>query len=128
MVTALPALLACVLAQAAPEDIALGKGYAWQESPRYGGCTEDGDAVQLKDGKYNDAPGLFWLQAGAVGWQDTMPVVVTIDLGTVQPIAGVSYSTASDTDSYGWHLPADRSAADRYRIKALRLLERLGAE
>ena len=87
------------LAAAAGENIALGKSYVFQDAPRYAGCTDAGDAVQLSDGKHVAGPEIFWLQKEAVGWQDTMPVVITVDLGTVQPIAGAAYSTASDSDN-----------------------------
>lgn len=80
-------------------NIALGKPYTWEAAPRYGGCTDDGDTLQLTDGKFSSEPGLIWLQMSTVGWQDTTPIVFTVDLGKTEPIAGVGYSTASDSDT-----------------------------
>ncbi len=102
-VTVVLALLAIVFASAtacaSAENIAMGKTYTWEAAPRYAGCTDDADTTQLTDGKFSDGPEIMWLQKSTVGWQDTMPVVVTVDLGTIQPISGAGYSTASDSDN-----------------------------
>ncbi len=94
-------ILLCAISgiASAAENIALGKPYAWQDAPRYAGCTDPADTTQLTDGKFSDGPEIMWLQKSTVGWQDTMPVVVTVDLGAVQPISGAGYSTASDSDN-----------------------------
>jgi len=51
--------------------------------------------VQLTDGKL--VQGYFWAQQGTVGWHGYDRVAVTIDLGSVQPIAGIGYHTAAGT-------------------------------
>ena len=78
-------------------NIALGKAYTLDPAPNYGLCTEQGDAVQLTDGKYapGDAGSALWVLPACVGWQRRSPANITIDLGEVAPIAGVSYSTAA---------------------------------
>ncbi len=64
--------------------------------------TKDKNPAQLTDGEFagsvfdseNDTSSM-WVQKGALTWRvQTEPIVVTIDLGAVRPIAGVSYSTS----------------------------------
>ena len=81
-------------------NIALGKSYVLQPRPNYRYCTDPGDAVQLTDGEY--VKGYFWVQKGCVGWRKVSPVVITIDLGRVEPIAGLSFSTAAGTAGVYW--------------------------
>ena len=62
-----------------------------------------GDGVQLvTDGLYTE--GYFWTQLSTVGWQEKKPVIVTIDLGAVRPIRGVSFSTAGGFADVRWPL------------------------
>ncbi len=60
--------------------------------PNYGLCSDPGDAEQLTDGVYTE--GYFWVQKSTVGYAEKTPSMVTIDLGEVKPIRGVSYHTA----------------------------------
>ena len=80
-------------------NIALGKPYALGAPPNYGLCTDAGDATQLTDGAYTK--GLFWYEKSTVGWGGQR-VTVTIDLGAVQPICGVSYNTAAGAAEVSW--------------------------
>lgn len=75
------------------DNIALGKPYIVEPKPNYLLCTDDDDSVQLTDGIYMN--GKIWTQKGTVGWQSARPVIITIDLGKVEPICGVSYNTAA---------------------------------
>ena len=95
-------LLTASLLQAAAEpiNIALGRPYMWSVPPNYSPCTDPGNAIQLTDGKLVD--GYFWAQKGTVGWESYNHVSVTIDLGIVQPIAGVAYHTAAGTAGVKW--------------------------
>jgi hypothetical protein len=69
----------CLSASAAAENLALHKSYTMKPMPNYTLCTDDGDAVQLTDGK---APGCNWGYKSTVGWQlMEKPVDITIDLG-----------------------------------------------
>ena len=81
-------------------NIALGKPYTFAKKPNYGYCTDPGDATQLTDGEYS--VGYFWVQKSTVGWSRGWPLSVTVDLGRVEPIAGVSYSTAAGTAGVAW--------------------------
>ncbi len=86
------------------KNIALGKSYQLEPAPNYQYCTDSGDFNQLTDNQR--VTGLFWTQAGCVGWAGHSPVVITIDLQTNQPIAGVSFSTAAASVS-GVSWPAE---------------------
>ena len=74
-------------------NIALGRPYTHAPRATYPHCTEVGDATQLTDGLLT--VGYFWTQKGTVGWMRTGPVSLTIDLGEVQPIAGLSLRSAA---------------------------------
>ncbi len=74
------------------ENIALGAGYTIEPGPNYGLCSDPGDSEQLTDGVYTE--GFFWAQKSTVGYQEKTPSIVTLDLGAVKPIRGVSYHTA----------------------------------
>ena len=82
------------------ENMALGAGYTMQPAPNYEHCTDAPDSTQLTDGVYTE--GYFWTQASTVGWVRKRPVVVTLDLGAVKPIRGISFNTAAGTASVRW--------------------------
>jgi len=86
----------------AAENIALGKSYTLYPQPGYSHCTDAGDRVQLTDGKTTTA--YFWTQPGTVGWTSIRYATVTIDLGDVQPISGVSMTTAAGVAGVTWPL------------------------
>jgi len=81
-------------------NIALGKPYALSPRPGYSYCTDPDDTKQLTDGVRT--VGYFWTQKTTVGWQNAAPAIVSIDLQKVQPIAGVSYSTAAGVAGVAW--------------------------
>ena len=99
-------LAAAALLMAAPawtqENVALGASYTLDPPPNYAHSTDAGDGVQLTDGVYTE--GWFWTQLSTVGWQEKKPVIVTIDLGAVRPIRGVSFSTAGGSADVRWPL------------------------
>jgi hypothetical protein len=74
------------------KNIALGCRTTFDPGPNYGLCTDPDDSMQLTDGKFA-APG-FWTDKLAVGWSAASPYHISIDLGKVQPISGVMFSTA----------------------------------
>jgi len=82
------------------ENIARGCPYTMVPAPSYGLCTDPGDATQLTDGVYSE--GYFWAQPTTVGWQGVPLVLVTIDLGSTQPVSGISYNTAAGVAQVGW--------------------------
>jgi len=82
------------------ENIARGKPYQMKPSPNYGYCTDPGDRTQLTDGVYT--VGYFWTQKTTVGWVRARPVIITIDLGKVEPIRGVSFNTAAGVAGVTW--------------------------
>ena len=87
-------------ATAAGENLAKGRPYKVQPRPTYRYCTDPQDNRQLTDGFYTKD--YFWTQKSTVGWQHAKPVVVTIDLGQIQPIRGVSYNTAAGVAGVEW--------------------------
>ncbi|MCC6154029.1 MAG: hypothetical protein IT367_09740 [Candidatus Hydrogenedentes bacterium] len=99
---ALAALLAALSQafQAPSPNIAKGAPYTLQPAPNYTYCTEAGDATQLTDGIFTTEH--FWTQPSTVGWQNSRPVVIVIDLGADKPIRGVSYTTAAGVAGVYW--------------------------
>jgi len=87
-----------------PVNIALGKSVTFNKRANYGLTADPDDAIQLTDGKYgmNENAGPLWVQKSTVGWNNALPVIITIDLGSVQPISGVSYSTAAGVSGVMW--------------------------
>jgi len=98
------------MAQSQPLNLALGKTVAFSAPPNYSLSNDTDDIKQLTDGKYVSLGPLqkventraIWVQKGTVGWSKVMPVIITIDLGKVQPISGVSYSTAAGQSDVTW--------------------------
>ncbi len=84
------------------ENIALGASYTMEPGPNYGLCTDPGDYEQLTDGVYTE--GFFWAQTSTVGYQEKTPSIVTLDLGAVKPVRGVSYHTAGGFMDGSWPL------------------------
>jgi hypothetical protein len=82
------------------ENIAKGKKYLLDPGPSYKLCTDPGDRTQLTDGIYTE--GYFWTQASTVGWRNVNPATITIDLGAVEPICGVSFNTAAGVAGVRW--------------------------
>ena len=76
-----------------PVNIAAGKPASFGSNPNYDLCTDAEDTLQLTDGRFAGRP--VWVDKATVGWNNITPVVITIDLGSIQPISGASYSTAA---------------------------------
>lgn len=88
--------------QAQPKNVALGAKYTLWPQPNYSYCTDPGDRVQLTDGR--STTDYFWTQQGTVGWRSAHYAVITVDLGRVEPIGGVSLTTAAGTAGVTWPL------------------------
>ena len=80
-------------------NIALGASYTFDALPSYALCTDAGDATQLTDGVYTS--GYFWTQSSTVGWTNDHPLMV-LDLGSDQPIRGLSLNTAAGVAGVQW--------------------------
>ena len=96
--------LTTVLSVHAAANIARGRPYTFSQPPTYGLCTDAGDATDLTDGKRIAAKDVsFWGNKGCVGWGNgAQGVAITVDLGKVEPIAGVSYCTAAGSSDVIW--------------------------
>ena len=118
IVMTISSLLCCSLSADEPGhekpriNVALGKKYVFNKStqttaftPNYGHSMDEADATQLTDGKFTDTDGgnlLFWVQKSTVGWRKQPVVIFTLDLEQVEPISGLSYSTAGMPGNVGW--------------------------
>jgi hypothetical protein len=81
-------------------NMALGAKYTLWPAPNYVHCTDPDDNIQLTDGQTTTA--YFWTQTSTVGWSSAAYVVITIDLGKLQPISGVSFHTAAGVAGVTW--------------------------
>jgi len=72
-------------------NLAYQKTYTCTPTPNYS-TTIPGDAADLTDGIYTStASGVYWVNTGNVGWQvTTQGISINVDLGSIQPIRGVS--------------------------------------
>lgn len=80
------------------KNIARGKPYAFIGSPSLNETKDEGDAVQLTDGVYVPTDKFMWFYKEALAWPRPKPNRVSgviIDLGQVQTIGGMSFSTDS---------------------------------
>ncbi len=84
------------------ENIALGASYTMEPAPNYEHCTDAADVTQLTDGVYDQTAESLWTQLSTVGWVRVKPVILTLDLGTVRPIRGISFHTAAGASSVKW--------------------------
>ena len=82
------------------ENLARGASYTLDPAPNYQHCTDPDDRTQLTDGAYSQ--GYFWVQPSTVGWNSARPVIITLDLGAVKPIGGVSFNTAAGVAGVEW--------------------------
>lgn len=88
----LAGIAAPMFAQAPAENIALNKKYTISKQPNYKLCTDEGDAVQLTDGKF--AKGTIWVDKATVGWYYRAPVAITVDLEKTAVIGKAIVKTA----------------------------------
>ncbi|NOZ22074.1 MAG: hypothetical protein GXP25_13410 [Planctomycetes bacterium] len=82
------------------DNVALGKTVRLTPRTNYKHCTDPDDKVQLTDGVYSQ--GYFWTQKSTVGWSRANPATITIDLGGIEPICGMSYNTAAGVAGVTW--------------------------
>ncbi len=81
-------------------NVALGAKYTLWPAPNYVHCTDPDDAIQLTDG--HTTTDYFWTQTSTVGWTSAAYAVITVDLGRLQPISGVSFNTAAGVAQVTW--------------------------
>lgn len=76
------------------KNLALGAHYTFKPAARYDLTRDPGDATQLTDGRY--VGGHFWTSRDrdAVGWVESGPIYIEIDLSAVRSINGVCFNTA----------------------------------
>ena len=84
------------------ENIAVGASYTLEPGPNYGLSSDAADYEQLTDGVHLQTQESLWGQLSTVGWQDKSPVSITLYLGAVMPIRGVSFHTAAGRADVTW--------------------------
>jgi hypothetical protein len=97
-------------AQQDAKNIAAHRPVTFNVRPNYALCTDPEDALQLTDELYSSGANLrevegtqaIWVQKGTVGWKMRSPVIITVDLGKVEPISGASFSTAAGQSDVHW--------------------------
>lgn len=105
-------LASCAQAQnpTASQNIALQKKVTLDPPSNYE-FTKDRNPQQLTDGVYASSnaqwdpvhqTATLWVQKGTLGWAHKKPVIITIDLGEVQPISGLVYSTGAQKGNVNW--------------------------
>jgi len=82
-------------------NLALDKAYTFSREPNYDLCKDKDDLIHLTDGIYEKGY-YIWTQKGTVGWMMHDSVSITIDLGKVEPISGVSVSNAAGAAGVAW--------------------------
>ncbi|MFA5865890.1 MAG: dockerin type I domain-containing protein [Phycisphaerae bacterium] len=90
-------LLVAAVTTQAQVNVALHRPYTWNVAPSYSLCTDSGDSTQLTDGVFSpsDPMWMFWTSMSTVGWVDgTGAIVLTLDLGQLEPINSISFRTA----------------------------------
>ena len=84
-----------------PTNIARGQSYTIFPGAAYSLTRDEGDRIQLTDGAYDAGDFHIWRRKTTVGWYDRLIHRVVIDLGKVEPVSGVSFSSAAG-DSATW--------------------------
>src|SRR2546429_488058 len=82
-------------------NVALGRPYTLDPPPNYSGGTSKTGAIVLTDGSLSHG-GTMWLQSSAVGWAHVRPVTITIDLGDVVAIDGITWHCAAGAAGVEW--------------------------
>lgn len=91
-------------------NIAQGVSYKLSPAPNYKLCTDPDDRIQLTDGK--STKNYFWTQPGTVGWTNVPYATITLDLGRVEPISGVAFTTAAGRANVTWPLAVNVLVSD----------------
>jgi hypothetical protein len=83
------------------KNIASGQAITFATKPNDPTVSDPEDAQQLVDGKLSAAVPM-WNDKSIVGWTTSDPVVLTIDLGSVQPIRGVALRMGAGQAGVEW--------------------------
>lgn len=83
-------------------NLAAGKPVDFAVRPTYALTADEGDALQLTDGRLASQESWMWVDRLAVGWQREDPVIFTVDLQERQPISGVALHLAAGRAGVEW--------------------------
>ncbi|HTN36148.1 MAG TPA: hypothetical protein VL053_03685 [Arachidicoccus sp.] len=78
----------------AQQNVGLHKSYHFSVTPNYKLTADAADKSELTDGKSATLPSVFWRQKPVVGWQGHKYIQIVFDLGSVQTVSSISFSTA----------------------------------
>ncbi|MDD2708352.1 MAG: hypothetical protein PHV34_10110 [Verrucomicrobiae bacterium] len=78
------------------QNLARGKSCTLVPKPNYGLFSNVANDCRLTDGVVYEGKGCFWLQPSTVGWNNISAAIITIDLGKMEPIGGMSFHTSFD--------------------------------
>lgn len=74
------------------KNLAYMKKYTFEPTAQYEHTRDQGDATQLTDGQYT--AGYFWTSRNTVGWQESGPIRIEIDLEAVYSLDTICINTA----------------------------------
>ena len=102
-------------------NIALGKTYTLEPNPNYCYSTGASDLTDLTDGVFVPSGSNMWGDQLSVGWLGTPTVIITLDLGSDQPVSAIKYSTVSHAPNgvywpYNIYVLASMDGNDYYLI------------
>lgn len=93
-------LLAVCSSSSFSSDINIARGCPVTLNPAPNYENTGNHPASLTDGIYTT--GRLWHQDGTVGWIKDRLDSITVDLGKLQPISGISFSTAAGDDAVQW--------------------------
>jgi hypothetical protein len=120
----------------AGDDLARGKAVQFYPPPNYALTTDDNDPYDLTDGTLSSRQDdRIWFNKDSLGWmqnaakQDT-GVMLTVDLGSVQPVGQIAIRVLGGREQYSLTLPDSvefLASADGKKYFSLQNQNRLGA-
>ena len=104
-----------VFSLGANENIAINCPYKISPVSNYRRSLDDGDKIQLTDGKFTNPKEQMWLQKSSVCWRNKSVIEIVVDLGKVQPIKGFMISSGAGSAGVRWFEAANIYVSDTAR-------------
>ena len=101
-----------VFSLGANENIAINCPYKISPVSNYRRSLDDGDKIQLTDGKFTNPKEQMWLQKSSVCWRNKSVIEIVVDLGKVQPIKGFMISSGAGAAGVRWFEAANIYVSD----------------
>lgn len=90
-------VFSCGVAAQDRVNIALGRPYTWSAEPNYALALRPSNETHLTDGQFTNGHWAVEGDIGAIVWNATEPVVITVDLGESQQFAEINARTTEYT-------------------------------